>query len=55
MLVPLTILVLLGVGALFIVSAVRVRHLLSSLKAQQWLFRGAAAIMVVAAAAMLIT
>ena len=55
MLVPLTILVLLGVGTLFIVSAVRVRHLLSSLKAQQWLFRGAAAIMVVAAAAMLIT
>lgn len=54
MLVPLTILVLLGVGTLFIVSAVRVRHLLSSLRAQQWLFRGAAAIMVAAAAAMLI-
>lgn len=54
-LVPLTILVLLGVGAVLIVGAVRIRHLLSSLRAQQWLFRGAAAIMVAAAAAMLIT
>lgn len=54
MLVPLTIVVLLSVGALFVLGAVRIRHLLSSLRAQQRLFRGAAAIMVAAAAAMLI-
>jgi len=53
MLVPLTILVLLSVGALFIFAAVRIRHLLSSPRAQQKLFRGAAAIMVTAAALML--
>jgi len=53
MLVPLTALVLLAVGAVYILGAVRIRHLLSSLRAQQRLFRGAAAIMV-AAAAMLI-
>ncbi|MHB0774488.1 LysE family translocator [Halomonas sp. WWR20] len=52
-LVPLTVLVLLSVGALFIVAAVRVRHLLSSPRAQQHLFRGAAMIMVAAAASML--
>ncbi|MBJ7223537.1 MULTISPECIES: LysE family translocator [unclassified Brenneria] len=52
-LVPLTVLVLLSVGALFIVAAVRVRHLLSSPRAQQHLFRGAATIMVAAAASML--
>jgi len=54
MLVPLTILVLLCVGGLFVFGAVRIRHLLSSLRAQQRLFRGAAAIMVAAAAAMLV-
>ncbi|QKZ07334.1 LysE family translocator [Pseudomonas eucalypticola] len=54
MLVPLTALVLLAVGAVYILGAVRIRHLLSSLRAQQRLFRGAAAIMVAAAAAMLI-
>ncbi|GGW24484.1 LysE family translocator [Halomonas sp. 141] len=53
MLVPLTVLVLLSVGALFIVTAVRMRHLLSSPRAQQHLFRGAATIMVAAAASML--
>ncbi|WP_315138732.1 LysE family translocator [Achromobacter marplatensis] len=53
MLVPLTVLVLLSVGALFIVAAMRIRHLLSSPRAQQYLFRGAATIMVVAAASML--
>lgn len=54
MLVPLTILVLLSVGALFIFAAVRIRHLLSSQRAQQQLFRGAATIMVAAAASMVI-
>ena len=54
MLVPLTVLVLLSVGALFVFGAVRIRHLLSSLRAQQRLFRGAAAIMVAAGAAMLV-
>lgn len=54
MLVPLTILVLLSVGALFILAAVRIRYLLSSQRAQQQMFRGAAAIMVAAAASMLI-
>ncbi|SEN11219.1 Threonine/homoserine/homoserine lactone efflux protein [Pseudomonas sp. ok272] len=49
-LVPLTILVLLGVGALFIFAAVRIRHLLSGQRAQRRLFRGAAAVMAVAAA-----
>lgn len=53
MLVPLTVLVLLGVGTLFIVAAVRIRHLLSSPRAQRHLFRGAATIMVAAAASML--
>jgi len=54
MLVPLTIAVLLAVGALFVFGAVRIRHLLSSLRAQQRLFRGAALIMAAAAAAMLV-
>lgn len=53
-LVPLTILVLLSVGALFIFAAVRIRHLLSGQRAQQQLFRSAATIMVAAAASMLI-
>ncbi len=54
MLVPLTALVLLAVGALYILGAIRIRHLLSSLRAQQRLFRGAAVIMAAAAAAMLL-
>ena len=53
MLVPLTVLVLLAVGSMFILTAVRIRHLLSSQRAQWRLFRGAAIIMVAAAAAML--
>ncbi|KWS16122.1 MULTISPECIES: LysE family translocator [Pseudomonas syringae group genomosp. 2] len=53
-LVPLTVLVLLGVGAVFIFAALRIRHLLSSERAQRKLFRGAAAIMVAAAASMLV-
>ncbi|CAN7735597.1 LysE family translocator [Caballeronia sp. LjRoot31] len=52
-LVPLTVLVLLSVGSMFILAAVRIRHLLSSQRAQRRLFRGAAIIMVAAAAAML--
>ncbi|MBX8501823.1 LysE family translocator [Pseudomonas lijiangensis] len=52
-LVPLTVLVLLAVGALFILAAVRIRHLLSGQSAQRKLFRGAAAIMVMAAVSML--
>ncbi len=54
MLVPLTAGVLLAVGAVYILGAVRIRHLLSSLRAQQRLFRGAAVIMAGAAAAMLL-
>lgn len=53
-LVPLTILVLLSVGALFIFAAVRIRHLLSGQRAQQQLFRGAAIMMLAAAASMLV-
>jgi len=53
-LVPLTALVLLAVGAVYILGAIRIRHLLSSLRAQQRLFRGAAVIMAAAAAAMLL-
>ncbi|AHF67490.1 MULTISPECIES: LysE family translocator [Pseudomonas] len=52
-LVPLTVLVLLAFGALFIFAAVRIRHLLSGQSAQRKLFRGAAAIMLMAAASML--
>ncbi|MCW7537015.1 LysE family translocator [Aquabacterium sp. A7-Y] len=54
MLVPITILVHLGVGTLCIFAAVRIRHLLSSRRAQQQLFRGVAAIMIAAAVAMLV-
>ncbi|WP_455921635.1 LysE family translocator [Pseudomonas putida] len=54
MLVPLTALVLLAVGAVYILGAIRIRHLLSSLRAQRRLFRGAAVIMAAAAAAMLL-
>lgn len=54
MLVPLTVLVLFAVLSLFILGALRVRHLLSGVRAQQRLFRGAAAIMLAAAGAMLL-
>ncbi|HBV38447.1 MAG TPA: LysE family translocator [Erwinia sp.] len=52
MLVPLTILVLLAVGAVFILAALRIRHLLTSARAQKILFRSAGAIMLLAAAGM---
>jgi threonine/homoserine/homoserine lactone efflux protein len=52
-LIPLTIFVLLVVGAVFIFGALRIRHLLSSRRAQQCVFRGAAAMMVAASGAML--
>lgn len=54
MLVPLTVLVLFAVLSLFILGALRVRHLLSGVRAQQRLFRGAAAIMLAAAGAMVL-
>ena len=54
MLVPLTIAVLFMVGGLFVLGAVRIRHVLASPRAQQGLFRGAAIIMLGAAAAMLV-
>ena len=52
-LVPLTIAVLFIVGGLFVLGAVRIRHLLASPRAQHYLFRGAALMMLVAALAML--
>ena len=52
MLVPLTALVLLSVGAVFILGAIGVRHILSSEKAQKILHRGAATTMVFAAGTM---
>ena len=52
-LVPLTITVLFIVGALFVLGAVRIRHLLASPRAQHYLFRGAALMMLGAALAML--
>ncbi|MCP3666356.1 MAG: LysE family translocator [Gammaproteobacteria bacterium] len=51
-LVPLTTVVLLGVGAVFVVGAIGVRHMLSSKKAQKVLHRGAATTMVIAAGTM---
>ncbi|ARN73360.1 lysine transporter LysE [Oceanicoccus sagamiensis] len=51
-LVPLTILVLLPVGALFILASISVRRTLSSTKAQQILHKGAAATMLGAAGTM---
>lgn len=53
-LVPLTILVLLSVGGVFVVLALRIRHLLRSPQALQRLFRGTALVMVVAAASMVL-
>ncbi len=52
MLVPLTTVVLLGVGAVFIIGAIGVRHILSSKKAQKMLHRGAATTMIIAAGSM---
>jgi threonine/homoserine/homoserine lactone efflux protein len=53
-LVPLTILVLLGVGAVFILGAIGVRQILSSARAQKLLHRGAAATMLAAAGTMVV-
>lgn len=54
MLVPLTVFVLLCIGAVFILAALRIRHLLTSEKAQRCLFRSAGFIMMLAAAGMVI-
>ncbi|MGJ0190980.1 LysE family translocator [Pantoea sp. RRHST58] len=54
MLVPLTIFVLLSVGAVFILAALKIRHLLTSAKAQQRLFRSAGVIMLLAAFGMVV-
>lgn len=53
-LVPLTVFVLISVGSVFILAALRIRHLLSSVKAQRALFRSAGLIMAMAAAGMVI-
>jgi len=53
-LVPLTVVVLLSVGAIFILAALRIRHLLTSEKAQRFLFRSAGFIMMLAAFGMVI-
>ncbi|MGD8105725.1 LysE family translocator [Pantoea sp. FN0302] len=52
MLVPLTIFVLLAVGAVFILAALKIRHFLTSAEAQRLLFRSAGAIMLLAAIGM---
>ncbi|MDW5498866.1 LysE family translocator [Pseudomonas lundensis] len=49
MLVPLTVFVLLAVGAIFIFAALRIRHFLTSAEAQRLLFRSAGCIMMLAA------
>lgn len=54
MLVPLTVIVLMSVGAIFILAALRIRHLLTSEKAQRLLFRSAGSIMMLAAFGMVI-
>lgn len=54
MLVPLTVIVLLSVGAVFILAALKIRHLLTSAQAQRLLFRSAGCIMLLAAAGMAI-
>ena len=54
MLVPLTVFVLFSVGAIFILAALRIRHLLTSEKAQRLLFRSAGSIMMLAAIGMVI-
>ncbi len=52
LLVPLTAVVLLCVGAVFILGAIGVRHVLSSARAQKFLHRGAATAMLMAAGSM---
>ncbi|CAI1596667.1 LysE family translocator [Serratia ficaria] len=52
MLVPLTVFVLLTVGAVFIFAALKIRHFLTSAKAQRLLFRSAGVIMLLAAVGM---
>ena len=54
MLVPLTIFVLLAVGAVFILAALKIRHFLTSAHAQKILFRSAGSIMLLAAVGMVI-
>ncbi|MCV9877967.1 LysE family translocator [Brenneria izbisi] len=54
MLVPLTVFVLLTVGAVFILAALRIRHFLTSAKAQRFLFRSAGFIMMLAAFGMVV-
>lgn len=54
MLMPLTVFVLLTVGAIFILAALKIRHFLTSAKAQRLLFRSAGFIMMLAAFAMMI-
>ncbi len=51
-LIPVTVLVLLSIGALYIVGALRIRRLLSQLQAQRLLFRSAAVMMLSAATLM---
>lgn len=51
-LVPLTALILLTVGAVFILAALRIRHFLTSAAAQRILFRSAGLIMLLAAVGM---
>jgi len=53
-LIPLTATVLLCVGAVFILGAIAVRHILSSKQSQKILHRGAATTMVVAAGTMVV-
>jgi len=53
-LVPLTVFVLFSVGTIFILAALRIRHLLTSEKAQRLLFRSAGSIMMLAAIGMVI-
>ena len=50
--VPLTILALLLVGAIFILAALRIRHFLTRPRAQRILFRSAGSIMLLAAIGM---
>jgi threonine/homoserine/homoserine lactone efflux protein len=52
MLVPLTIFVLLAVGAVFILAALKIRHFLTSAEAQRLLFRSTGVIMLLAAIGM---
>ncbi|ATZ11923.1 LysE family translocator [Erwinia amylovora] len=54
MLVPLTVFVLLAVGAVFILAALKVRRFLTSAKAQQRLFKTTGVIMMLAAFGMVV-